>query len=525
MLITKYSKIFYIIILSFFSFYINYYYGHLGVYPLDTFLFYDSSVRILNGEIPFKDFWVSTGITIDLIQFSLFKIFGVSFKTYVGHASLMNLLLTLSTFFILRKLKLGNFFSFFYSFILSVAAYPLSGTPFLDHHAIIFCIFAIYIFILSILDIKKYSWVFLPFFLLFAFFSKQTPSGYIIILLGLLTIVFFLHHFNLRSLLSLLTSSLLSLVFVFGLLLINEISLTEIYNQFISYPSFVGEIRMKADGFLTPIEFSRYVLKFKFVHLSYIFLLFYLIKFVLSKENLFLKKDFYILVSLIAFSIVLIFHQLLSLNQKFIDLMVPILLGFSHIYLVKSKDFFKKKFIYIKNFLLLFSLIFLIDIFFNYIDNRRFMDLKKVNLENTVDAINIDKSLKGLRWVTYMYPNNPNKEIDLINETISELKKENKNFFLLTHYSFIHSLVGAKSFNSSRVHDDVSIPLKNDKNFEDYKKKFRGLFAEKKINKIFIISPVNYKSIDGIFPQNCLREKKINKILTSYEIKGSCKKF
>ncbi len=191
MLITKYSKIFYIIILSFFSFYINYYYGHLGVYPLDTFLFYDSSVRILNGEIPFKDFWVSTGITIDLIQFSLFKIFGVSFKTYVGHASLMNLLLTLSTFFILRKLKLGNFFSFFYSFILSVAAYPLSGTPFLDHHAIIFCIFAIYIFILSILDIKKYSWVFLPFFLLFAFFSKQTPSGYIIILLGLLTIVFF----------------------------------------------------------------------------------------------------------------------------------------------------------------------------------------------------------------------------------------------------------------------------------------------------------------------------------------------
>ena len=356
--------------------------------------------------------------------------------------------------------------------------------------------------------IAPLAMIFLPFFLLFAFFSKQTPSGYTIILLGLLTIVFFLHHFNLRSLLSLLTSSLLSLVFVFGLLLINDISLIEIYNQFISYPSFVGEIRMKADGFLTPIEFSRYVLKFKFVHLSYIFLLFYLIKFVLFKENLFLKKDFYILVSLIAFSIVLIFHQLLSLNQKFIDLMVPILLGFSHIYLEKSKDFFKKKFIYIKNFLLLFSLIFLIDIFFNYIDNRRFMDLKNVNLENTVDAINIDKSLKGLRWVTYMYPNNPNKEIDLINETISELKKENKNFFLLTHYSFIHSLVGAKSFNSSRVHDDVSIPLKNDKNFEDYKKKFRGLFAEKKINKIFIISPVNYKSIDGIFPQNCLREKK-----------------
>ena len=50
------------------------------------------------------------------------------------------------------------------------------------------------------------------------------------------------------------------------------------------------------------------------------------------------------------------------------------------------------------------------------------MDLKKVNLENTVDAINIDKSLKGLRWVTYMYPNNPNKEIDLINEKDKDYK-------------------------------------------------------------------------------------------------------
>ena len=212
---------------------------------------------------------------------------------------------------------------------------------FLDHHAIIFCIFAIYIFILSVLDTKKYTWIFLPFFLLFAFFSKQTPSGYTIILLGLLTIVFFfLHHFNLRSFLkpSSFKFSVFSF-FVFCLLLINEISLIEVYNQLISYPSFVGEIRMKTDGFLTPIEFSRYVLKFKFVHLSYIFLLFYLIKFVFFKENLFLKKDFYILVSLVAFSIILIFHQLLSLNQKFIELIVPILLGFSHIYLDKSKNF------------------------------------------------------------------------------------------------------------------------------------------------------------------------------------------
>ena len=72
MKINKYSKKIYILFLTIFSFYINFYYGHLGVYPLDTFLFYDSSLRILEGATPFKDFLASSILSADVNKVSLF---------------------------------------------------------------------------------------------------------------------------------------------------------------------------------------------------------------------------------------------------------------------------------------------------------------------------------------------------------------------------------------------------------------------------------------------------------------------
>ena len=469
-------------------------------------MFYDSSIRILNGKIPIKDFWVSTGITIDLMQSIFFKFFGISFKTSVAHASTMNVILTLSTFLILNNFQLNNFYSFFYSIILAVTSYPLSGTPFLDHHAVIFSLFMMYCFILQALkDNNSICWFSIPFFILLAFFSKQTPSAYVGLFLAFLILIYFYSKFSLSFFSNIIISSCLILILIFLLLLQNEIKIIDFYNQYISYPSHIGETRMSAEGFLFPFEFSRYFLKFKFIHLAYFFLFFYLINLVF-KKNFFLKEDFYILVMLIVFSIILIFHQFLSLNQRFVDMVVPILLGFSHVYLIKANELFKRKFKLIKTIIIFISLSFLIDIFLNHIDNRRFMELKKVNLNSAIDAENIDPSLKGLKWVTYLYPKDPEKEVELINKTITSLKTENNNFILITHYYLCIS-IGKKSFNTSRVHDEVSIPNKTEKNFDDYKNIFKKIVIENEIKKIFIVSPLNFESINGIIKNNCLKKR------------------
>ena len=55
------------IILLFFSFFINYFYSSYGVFPIDTFLHYDSSYRITQGEYPIKDFWIVSGIFVDFL--------------------------------------------------------------------------------------------------------------------------------------------------------------------------------------------------------------------------------------------------------------------------------------------------------------------------------------------------------------------------------------------------------------------------------------------------------------------------
>ena len=59
-----------------FSFFIPFYYGNKGIFPLDTLGFFDSSYNILLGRHPIKDFWIFSGIFVDYSQALFFKIFG-----------------------------------------------------------------------------------------------------------------------------------------------------------------------------------------------------------------------------------------------------------------------------------------------------------------------------------------------------------------------------------------------------------------------------------------------------------------
>ena len=144
------KKSLYFICLLLFSISINQYYGYIGVFPIDTFLFFDTGYRVLNGYFPFKDYWVVTGPLLDIIQATFFKIFGVSWFSYVLHASLFNFIIAISTFYTLVKFQLSVNLSFFYAFLVSIIAYPLAGTPFVDHHAIILSLLALYCFVLSL---------------------------------------------------------------------------------------------------------------------------------------------------------------------------------------------------------------------------------------------------------------------------------------------------------------------------------------------------------------------------------------
>ena len=91
----------YLIVLFLFAFLFNFYIANNGVFPIDTFLHYDSAYRIVEGSIPIKDFWIVHGLTLDYIQAIFFRIFGANWISYIFHSSLFYALISVMTFIFL----------------------------------------------------------------------------------------------------------------------------------------------------------------------------------------------------------------------------------------------------------------------------------------------------------------------------------------------------------------------------------------------------------------------------------------
>ena len=87
--------------------------------------------------------------------------------------------------------------------------------------------------------------------------------------------------------------------------------------------------------------------------------------------------------------------------------------GFSHIYY----DKYQKKFF--NYFLIFLSVGCTIYYTINYVDNRRFMEMKDVDFKKSLNSESIDKKLKNLKWINpdFAGEDEPAQEIALINET------------------------------------------------------------------------------------------------------------
>ena len=77
------------------AFSINFWTGIRGVFPIDTFLHYDTAFKILENEIPIRDYWVIHGIALDYFQSLFFYLFGVNWISYLAHSSTFNSLITI----------------------------------------------------------------------------------------------------------------------------------------------------------------------------------------------------------------------------------------------------------------------------------------------------------------------------------------------------------------------------------------------------------------------------------------------
>ena len=118
-------KNFFIVFLCLFSLLFNFYYGYRGVFPIDSFLTFDAAFNITSGNHPFKDYWLITGPLLDYIQSLFFLIFGINWFSYVLHASLLNMMLALFSFYFFFKYRVENILCFYLFFSCSSACISL----------------------------------------------------------------------------------------------------------------------------------------------------------------------------------------------------------------------------------------------------------------------------------------------------------------------------------------------------------------------------------------------------------------
>ena len=510
------KKIFYIIIIFLFSISINQYYGNLGVCPIDSFWFFNSGYDTLNGYYPFKDYWTISGPFITFSQAFFFKILGVNWFSYVFHASVFNFLIAIVTFYTFYKFKLNTNYCFLYSLLIAILAYPSAGTPFVDHHASILSIISLLIFILAIKTNSKIYWFILPITLVISFLSKQTPTGNIFLLIIFLSSLYFIINFNLKKILIGLAGSIFIISFFFLILFLTEIPFESFYEQYISFPLTIGKNRV--EYFLFPLEFSRIFLRFKLIHIPLLILIFLSIK-KIKKDSKYIKSnDFLIILSLIFSSYIFIAHQLMTMNGMYVFFIIPIIGGFAHIYFLEQ---YKKK-----NYFLFFLIFLIISSTLHYgikyINKRDFMDLSGANFNLMIDAKILDKKLDGLKWISCLNQNDPNKEILNLKESINIIKKDGRKKGIITEYQFISVILSTYDYSPTQVWfmNHVVNLDKDSKFFKSYQDLLINKIRENKIEIFYLVKPFwdDDKLFEKGLDKECFKKTNLTKTLDSYLI-------
>ena len=473
---------FYLFILFLVSFLINLYYANRGVFPLDSFLHFDSGYRILNNELPVRDFWIVHGIFPDYLQAIFFKIFDVNWIGYIIHPSLLNGLISIFTFYILRLLDVNKHLSFVFCIFFGILAYPPSGTPFIDHHSSFFSLLGIYFFILGIKKKKFIYYFFLPFMFGLAFLSKQVPAIYVIFAVSLLIIFFSIIRKNKNLIIYSFAGTFSFVLLLMTFFKLQDIELKSFLEQYILFPISIGSSRY--DKF-DPDLFGL-LHHFKFILFSLLPLLYFLIFKFKKKRDFFKNDDFYICLLILSFSLCLMFHQTLTKNQTFIFFLIPFNIIFG-IYFLEQTSLKKKNIIFVTLFFITLFLVTKYHLRFN--ENRKFHELNNIDFNNTIPAELIDKRLKSLNWISPNFKE-PREEIELVKFLVKTIEDDKKNVMLITNYLFFDSIVAKKLNSPSRTYDSISFPSKDNKYYNSYREIFINKLKTKEIKSIYVFDGV-----------------------------------
>ena len=500
----------YIFSIIFYSFFINWFSANIGILPIDTFGFFDTGYGILNKQLPIRDYWAYTGLTVDYFQSFFFFIFGNNWNSYVIHGSVINVLATLVFYFFLIKINISKNFCLIYSISFATLLYPLSGTPYAYLHAYTFSLVGIMLFYILYVSKNKKFWFLLPIIYFLSFFSMQTPTVYIIALMTIFITFILTKEKNYLIFRQLLIGLGIVIIFLILYLLITNTSAKDLFYQYFLFPITIAESRVSGDvgayvKLIDQLNFKRIFGDFKFIHIFLIPLIYFQLLKLKSKK---IDKIFFISILFILSTILFIYNQLLQANQIYIFSLIPILAA-----LVQKNINFNTNSKNYSSFILIVLILFIsLKFHFRYNVDRKFIDLENIDKTQAINAQDIHQNFNNLKWISRY--SSPKEDKAFIKKVIQSLKNEDKNSYVITHYQFFSTILKKNFYILNRwyIWDNNSHPTESHKYFKYYKNFVLENFRKNSIKTIYLINEteeIKFSNIENYFEDICFNQENI----------------
>lgn len=116
-----------------FAYWFNTISGERGFFPFDQSIVFDGAYRVLQGQIPFKDFALPVGPVTFWQQALFFKLLGVNYTAYISGASMINAAYTLVVALIMCMLFPDQkLLAYIAGLLTAIWFYPPFGTPWME---------------------------------------------------------------------------------------------------------------------------------------------------------------------------------------------------------------------------------------------------------------------------------------------------------------------------------------------------------------------------------------------------------
>lgn len=494
--------------ISAYAYLINWYSGNIGVLPIDSFGFLDTGYSILKGHLPIRDFWIFTGLTVDYMESIFLYLFGNNWNSHLAHSSFMNIIATMGFYFFLKDYNFKTFHIIFYCICFATLCYPLSGTPFAYIHAYIFSLLAIFTILVAIKKKNNVLWFLFPYISFFAFLSMQTPTAYILLVLSFLILFNFIKYKEFKNLIFFLSGCLsITLLFILFLFL-TKTPLSNFIYQYILFPITIGEGRITSNelayvSLIDQLNFKRLIGEFKFIHVFLFPLIFFSLKGI-KKDNRNLNiLNFTIVFSTIAF----FFNQLVTANQIYIFSLIPILGAVLQINLINLE--INPKIFYA---LILITLFATVKFHYRFNVERKFHDLENIDKSNAINANEIHKNFKNLKWISKS--DSPKNELLVIKRAMEEISNDSRKKILITHYQFMSTILDEPLHILNRWYlwDNNTHPTENHRYFKNYRSLVNKNIKSNRIKVIYLLGQENEIKLENIknyFTDTCFKSKTV----------------